>query len=112
MSSQSSVHIDHGTGAAEKSVRRRQCHWTAASCNSCMKQLARVPQAGTGAQPKRRYGLLGLMKRNKSEIGTHSLIPTMFKRFHAHAQQEVHPQPIAENGIEDDDHDDLFASPR
>ncbi|KAL0056175.1 hypothetical protein WJX82_008465 [Trebouxia sp. C0006] len=75
-------------------------------------EAAAAVQAGTGAQPKRRYGLLGLMKRNKSEIGTHSLIPTMFKRFHAHAQQEVHPQPIAENGIEDDDHDDLFASPR
>ncbi|KAL0031744.1 hypothetical protein WJX79_004834 [Trebouxia sp. C0005] len=71
---------------------------------------AAAPQAGTGAQPRRRYGLLGLMKRNKSEIGTHSLVPTMFKRFHA--QQEVNPQPIAENGIEDDDHSDLFASPR
>ena len=71
-----------------------------------------VPQAGTGAQPKRRSGLLGLMKRNKSEIGAHSLVPTMFKRFHAHAQQEAHPQPIAEDGIEGDGHNDLFASPR
>lgn len=79
-------------------------------CHSCFKRLACAPQAGTGAQPRRRYGLLGLMKRNKSEIGTHSLVPTMFKRFHA--QQEVNPQPIAENGIEDDDHSDLFASPR
>lgn len=75
-------------------------------------EAAAAPQVGTGAQPRRRYGLLGLMKRNKSEIGTHSLVPTIFKRFHTHAQQEVHPQPIAENGIEDDDHDDLFASPR
>ena len=78
----------------------------------CTKRLACAPQVGTGAQPRRRYGLLGLMKRNKSEIGTHSLVPTIFKRFHTHAQQEVHPQPIAENGIEDDDDDDLFASPR
>ena len=84
----------------------------AASFLSCIKQLACAPQAGSGAQPKRRYGLLGLMKRNKSEIGTHSLVPPMFNRFHAHAQQEVYPKPIAENGTEDDDHDDLFASPR
>lgn len=79
---------------------------------SCIKRLACAPQAGAGAQPKRRYGLLGLMKRNKSEIGRHSLVPTMFKRFHAHVQQEVHSQPIAEDGVEDDDHNDLFASPR
>jgi len=34
VSSQSSVQTDHGIATAEKSFRRRQCHWTAASCNS------------------------------------------------------------------------------
>ena len=69
-------------------------------------------QAGVGAQPRRRYGLLGLMKRNKSEIGTHSLVPAMLKRFRTAALQEEQPQAIAEDGPDEDSHDDLFASPR
>ena len=71
-----------------------------------------ILQAGVAAQPKRRYGLLGLMKRNKSEIGTHNLVPTILKRFRPAAPQEGQPQAIAEDGADGDSHDDLFASPR
>ena len=73
-----------------------------------------VLQPGMEAEPRsRRYGLFqGLRKRNKSESQASPHAFTSFSLWTAKPPSSLRPQSIAESDHDDNESNDVFASPR